>query len=905
MLAQYRTGGDYNDFLGKYYHFPATRNKNYLKQFGRLPIEVIYYEPEKQGDGVYYGYGKITRPPFPDKRESGHYFVEIEDYKPFSDPVYYKYEDGRIRETISSSEHYNPNNAVRKINQQLLDELCLDGGIQLNFKADSHLVQVLGEQLIASERVGILELVKNAFDAGASYCNVRIEKIPNLPAVPESLNEFNEFEGPVIVIEDDGGGMTREAIELGWLRPASTIKTNIKERLKLEREKAVRDKKLATFKKFVSALKKENRGRIPLGEKGVGRFAAHRLGKRLVITTKVAANDYEYVLRIDWDDFNVTQGLQKDLDRIPVVLTRQPPSRNYGSRRSGTRLIIYGGREGFGLTESELREINKTILQLNSPNPNPETRSPAFRASFAAPQVKELEQKPKKLDPVFTLDGIVDEFGVLNYDYSFTPPNNIPLSPFTQTNETVDLKALEKNEWLVPVNGNNAWRKPACGEFYVHLDVWIRDTPWIANSLDEREFKKYLQQYGGISLYRDQINIFPAEWGSENDWLNLRQRQIMKAANISYYHMIGNVEIDQSKNLDLIDKTNREGLIKNQAFEDLASLVKIIVFFVEKDYKGQRDKYQELSGGFVRQARQMKSFSKQSAAVIANMNASKYDVVTDPYRFFANIKELGVKSERHGKLVEIQKSLKNLEENLRQIQEVQEMLTEQAGFGLGIAVVLHEITKTTSNFYYSILELIKNRKFDKAKLEELKDASRSLESEITRLAPLRALRNEPPVVFKVSRSVSYVQTVFKRRLEKVKIDFAYNRDQDFEIFAKYSALNQILTNLIDNACYWLDNPDLRKRRIVISIDAKARSIVVADSGPGISDSILPYVFQPGYSLKYPPSGLGLYISRYYMNSMRKRGDIYLAPDKDRLKSLDGAQFLLDFSKVTSSDEKEI
>jgi signal transduction histidine kinase len=903
-LTQYRNGGVYNDFIGKYYHFPATRNKNYLKQFGSLPIEVIYFEPEKDGEGVFYGAGKIIKSPFADKREPDHYFVELSDYKPFSKPVHFKNEKGEVLEAKFSPAHYNYHNAVRKINCQLFDELCLDGGIELNFKADSHLVQVLGEQLIASERVGILELVKNAFDAGASYCNVRIEKIPNLQDMPEPLNEFNEFEGPVIVIEDDGDGMTREAIELGWLRPASTIKTNIKERLKLEREKAVRNKKLATFKKFVNALKKENRGRIPLGEKGVGRFAAHRLGKCLMITTKVAANDYEYVLRIDWDDFNVTQGLQKDLDRVPVVLTRQSPSRNYGPRGSGTRLIIYGGREGFGLTESELREINKTILQLNSPNPNPETRSPAFRASFVVPQVKDLEQKPTKLDPVFTLDGIVDESGVLNYDYSFTPPHNIPLSPFAQTDETVDLKTLEKNKWLIPVNGSKAWRKPACGEFYIHLDVWIRDTPWIGNSLDERTFKKYLQEYGGISLYRDQINIFPAEWGSENDWLNLRQRQIMKAANISYYHMIGNVEIDQSKNLDLIDKTNREGLIKNQAFEDLAGLVKAIVFFVEKDYKGQRDKYQELSGGFVRQARQMKAFSKQSAAVIANMNASKYDVVTDPYRFFANIRELGVKSERHGKLIEIQKSLKNLEENLRQIQEVQEMLTEQAGFGLGIAVVLHEITKTTSNFYYSILELIKNRKFDKAKLEELKDASRSLESEITRLSPLRALRNEPPVIFKVSRSVSYVQSVFRRRFEKLKIDFAYNQDQDFEIFAKYSALNQILTNLIDNSCYWLDNPDIRKRQIVISIEANARSIVVADNGPGMADSILPYVFQPGYSLKYPPSGLGLYISKYYMNSMRKRGDIYLAPDKDRLKDLDGAQLLLDFSRVRSTDEKE-
>lgn len=151
--------------------------------------------------------------------------------------------------------------------------------------------------------------------------------------------------------------------------------------------------------------------------------------------------------------------------------------------------------------------------------------------------------------------------------------------------------------------------------------------------------------------------------------------------------------------------------------------------------------------------------------------------------------------------------------------------------------------------------------------------------------------------------ISYVQSLFKRRFSDLNISFSYNRGQDFEIFAKYSALNQILTNLFDNSRYWLDNPDVEDRRIELAIDAEHRSIVVADSGPGLADSILPYLFQPGYSLKYPPSGLGLYISKYYMNLMKKRGDIYVARERDRLKHLGGAQFLLDFSKVGSSNEK--
>lgn len=161
-----------------------------------------------------------------------------------------------------------------------------------------------------------MELVKNAFDAGASYANVIIENVPELEEIPQNLYRFNEYVGPVIVIEDDGSGMTKEQIEMGWLRPASTIKTNVKERIKREKEKAIREGKLDIFESFYEVIKTENKGRIPLGEKGVGRFASHRLGTKLTIKTKTVENDYEYLLKIDWDDFNVVEGVYKDLDNI-------------------------------------------------------------------------------------------------------------------------------------------------------------------------------------------------------------------------------------------------------------------------------------------------------------------------------------------------------------------------------------------------------------------------------------------------------------------------------------------------------------------------------------------------------------------------------------------------------------
>ena len=83
------------------------------------------------------------------------------------------------------------------------------------------------------------------------------------------------------------------------LRPASTIKTAIKENIKREREKAAKQGKLGSYDKLIDEIKKERGGRIPLGEKGVGRFASHRLGSRLLLKTKVSNLDYEYVLEVD------------------------------------------------------------------------------------------------------------------------------------------------------------------------------------------------------------------------------------------------------------------------------------------------------------------------------------------------------------------------------------------------------------------------------------------------------------------------------------------------------------------------------------------------------------------------------------------------------------------------------
>lgn len=891
VLTQYREGSVYNDFIGKYYHFPANKNKSYINQFQNLPIEFIYYEPKaNDGLGEYFGYGRITKPPFDDKREKGQFFVEIEEYKPFQLPVGLRDSQGNARE--KSSPHYNPQNAVRKINADLLDEICLDGEIQLNFKADAHLIKVLGEQLIASEKVGILELIKNAYDAHASNCIVRIENIPSMRGIASEFYVYPNLAGPVIIIEDDGVGMSREIIEHGWLRPASTLKTNVKERLKKEREQAVKSGLLAQYESIIAELKKANKNRLPLGEKGVGRFATHRLGQYLIVKTKIAALNYEYVLEIDWNKFDDYSEGNTDLHSIGVGLKRQAPSISYGKNNSGTQIIIYGGREGFDWDEEKIYELNRSILQLNSPHPHPAASHNSFKAQLIVPQIPTLgditEFEP---NAIFEFEGLVDNEGQMDYILSFSPPAAVPMGPWKK-DDSINLLDSNKSFWP------DRARKPECGPFFIHLKLWYRKSPWI-DGPEAKGFIDRLTTYGGIAIYRDGMNIFPAEWGAQTDWLDLNKKHIKQGWRLSYYNMIGNIEIEQAANITLTDKTDRQGLLENQAYNDLRQLVKTIIEgFIENYWTGTRDEYSDLTSKAIRDPKMLREYARQAAEINSKIK-DNYPVFEDPHEILGGLGSNPLA--REDKLINLTRSLKDLQASLKLIEESQDMLTEQAGYGLAIAASVHEINKITSNFFYSINDILKRDNFDKVKLNELRQSSSSLRTELKRLAPLRALRSEKRVEFAIGRPILYAIDVFRSRFKQKSITLVYDPSADFSVYARYGAVVQIFTNLLDNSLYWLDSPGNKDRMVKIKVDNSFRTVIFSDSGPGIHDSILPHLFKAGYSLKVPRSGLGLYISRHYMQDMK--GDIQLIMNpKYRDKGMVGAQFLLDFSKVPAVKE---
>src|SRR3989338_10417261 len=100
-------------------------------------------------------------------------------------------------------------------------------------------------------------------------------------------------------------------------------------------------------------------GRLPIGEKGIGRFAVHKLGTHITLITR-KRNNPEVVVEIDWTDF---EG-DKYLSRIPVKVREREP-RIFVGKKTGTRIEIARLRNDW--TRGMVRELARSITSICSP----------------------------------------------------------------------------------------------------------------------------------------------------------------------------------------------------------------------------------------------------------------------------------------------------------------------------------------------------------------------------------------------------------------------------------------------------------------------------------------------------------------------------------------------------------
>ena len=204
----------------------------------------------------------------------------------------------------------------------------------------TEIVKRLGEELNPTPDKGVLELVKNAYDADATECRIELQNADRA--------------GGGVLVTDNGDGMTVDDIENGWLVLGRSKKTQSR----------------------VTRL-----GRIPAGSKGLGRLAALRMGKRALMTTCPRREKVtEHGLLLDWDEFD-NEDLVDDVELIVETARRKRGT------KPGTEIRIEDLRTGF--RRMDVRRLARELILLADPfGEDPH----GFRPELLAPEFEDLEE---------------------------------------------------------------------------------------------------------------------------------------------------------------------------------------------------------------------------------------------------------------------------------------------------------------------------------------------------------------------------------------------------------------------------------------------------------------------------------------------------------------------------------
>ncbi len=729
---------------------------------------------------------------------------------------------------------------------------------QLQIRPYARLLTMLGEQLIKNERIALIELIKNSYDADAEWVKVTFQGFGNNYKIePESK----------MIIEDNGHGMSQELIENHWLNPATPEK---------KRRKKTKDT--------------TSKGRIIQGEKGIGRFAILKLGRRIDIISKTKDDKQEHYVSYDFsrydDDFLSENGDEKDLyiDDLRVTLLNRIPERLFPSE------VIFGSRKKERLNHGTIIEISD------------------LKGSWTEKKVESVYRDLTKLESIFTKRENVDfEVSIYrndehqNYQEDYFDKLDILLNERSVIKIENGYFDSEKMKYRFTINGvekaisildpsitglkvfkdrfGNAGielqdRQVECGSFDFGFYVFDFSTQAPAKHQLDKEDKLIIRDHR-IYLYRDNIRVYP--YGEpDDDWLRIDvYRGTISAGHfLSNDQVVGFVNISQKNNPKLKDKTNREGLIdEGNATEDFITLLQSLLAYIRqkpyaryrKDIENKKDQDIFISGQVQKEFDELESAVGDNKAALNILSKVKNEY----------------KAER------------------RYLTRRAETTEELAGVGLSVETASHDIMgimgKVFTNLDGLIRDLMSSDVIDKEELlkelQSIRGGMSFIEAQLKDIQLLFKSSKQRRKSIKVKGIVEKVERIYRRLLKKESIQFTINSFGS-PLIAKTTdaVLLQLFLNLFDNAVYWLQQTAKSDKKIEILLDGNKGRMIFSDNGPGIDKDDAPYIFEPFYSGKGDEGrGLGLYIARQLLE--RNEYSIELAEIRSE-KILPGANFVI-------------
>lgn len=407
-----------------------------------------------------------------------------------------------------------------------------------NFSASWNMVRQLANQ-ISHPSLAVVELIKNAYDADASTVLVNLEN-----AMHNDLDRCN------LIIHDDGTGMTLEDITSKWSYMG--ISTNV-------------------------ANPVSGKGRSRQGGKGLGRFGAWKLGKKVTLATKADGHPL-YLLTMDFSKYPPETPLEQVKEDILV----NPPA---------YRALFPEGKTGTYLSVEKFNESMTTATDLQRIQRGTQTLLNPFEPHEDFNIVLQLPPKFERWES-FDITKITDQ-SLYKYEVSVDPMGQRIKGLFTDNNpyskhhgETVEI--LEQTQDIL--GGERCVIKAVKIWIYHFSKAPGYKELWPKTNLGVLSKDDYNDKLCGFRLYKDGVRVFPyGEPGS--DWLQLDNMQ-NKQRSVDWFsntQIVAAARFDMTANKGkLIDKSNREGLEetvgKRQLFKILQRQVKEMRRLVNRDY---------------------------------------------------------------------------------------------------------------------------------------------------------------------------------------------------------------------------------------------------------------------------------------------------------------------------------
>ena len=212
------------------------------------------------------------------------------------------------------------------------------------------------------------------------------------------------------------------------------------------------------------------------------------------------------------------------------------------------------------------------------------------------------------------------------------------------------------------------------------------------------------------------------------------------------------------------------------------------------------------------------------------------------------------------------------------LEEEAEADAQLAQLGMAIEIINHEFSGTIRSVRNGLRKL-KAWADVNAGLGELYDSIRAsfdhLDGYLTLFTPLQRRLYRKAVEIRGSEIRDFLEELFRARLVRHGVTLAATRDFEKAKFVGFpSSFYPVFVNLVDNAIFWLSQQNPQSERS-IRLDERGGTLLVEDSGPGVSVRDREAIFELGFSRKPGGRGMGLHIGR---ESLRRVG---LRPKTDR------------------------